>query len=263
MKTLSKVMIAIMAILMFAPSEAYAKKKEKKEKKPFTWVLPNPLSGNADVDGYLLSCDTLWTKIQAYSESMTTYTYKEDTLRNINGADYLMAHMENAKGEYLTRGAVAWQLVEAVTTGFEIVLDATNIGLQTATATMALPELGLKALSFGKYLKVGPKIIGMGGKEIKELATLRRTQLQSWKATKKDAVDAEVLDIWNEEQLKALAKCCFIKKLDTTTQRELTEEEKLAQEKLTGGLNITIEPEVLGQSLDDENAMDIDEMIEQ
>ena len=260
MKNLSKVLIAVLAILLIAPVEMNAAKK-KKEKKPFTWELPNPLSGNADIDEYLLACDTLWNDIQKYSESMTTYTYKEDTLRNVNGADYVMAHMENATGEYLTRGAVAWQLVEAVTTGAEIVLDATNIGLQTAVATMALPELGMKAFTFGKYLKAGPKIIAMGGKEIKELATIRRAQLQSWKATKKDAVDAKDLGVWNEEQLKSLAKCCFIKKLDTNTTRELTETEKLEQEKLIGGLNITVEPEVLGQTLDDENAMDIDDLI--
>ena len=266
MKNLTKLMIALLAILVVLPAGLGANtldKKKDKKKKPFKWELPATLSGNKDVDEYLLSCDTLWTRIQSYTENMTTYEYKEDTLWNINGSNYVVAHMENDKGEYLTRGAVNWQLVEAVTTGVNIVLDATNLGLQTALATASLPSLGLKAISFAKYIKAGPVIIGKGGKEIKELATLRRSQYQSWKALKKGAIDAETLGIWNEKQLADLKKCCFVKKLDITTSRELTDAEKAAQEKLTGSLDITVAPELEGQSLDkDMEDLDIDAMIE-
>lgn len=263
MKTLSKVMIALMAMLMMVPMGVTAQKKEKKkkEKKAYEWKMPEQLSGDATIDEYLLSCDTLWNKVQSYTENMTTYIYKVDTLWNVNGAHYIMAHMETTGGQYLTRSAANWQLVEAITTGAEIVLDATNIGLQTASATMSLPNLGLKALSYAKYVKAGPNIIAKAGKEIKELASFRRSQWQSWKAMKTDAVDASTLGLWNEEQLKALEKCCFIKKLDTTTARELTPEELAAQEQLTGGLNITVAPEVEGQTLDNEPD-DLDALME-
>jgi len=263
MKTLGRVMIAMMAILVMVPMGVSAQKKEKKkkEKKAYVWTMPEELSGDETIDGYLLSCDTLWNKVQVYTENMTTYIYKVDTLWNVNGADYVMAHMETADGQYLTKAAANWQLVEAVTTGANIVLDATNIGLQTANATMALPNLGLKALSYTKYVKAGPNIIAKAGKEIKELASFRRSQWQSWKAMKTDAIDASTLGLWNEEQLKSLEKCCFIKKLDTTTARELTPEELAAQEKLTGALNITVAPEEEGKTLDNEPD-DLDALME-
>ena len=263
MRTLSKVMIAVMAMLMMVPMGVSAQKKEKKkkEKKAYEWKMPEELSGDATVDAYLLACDTLWNKVQTYTENMTTYIYKVDTLWNVNGAHYVMAHMETSDGQYMTKSAANWQLVEAVMTGTNIVLDATNIGLQTANATMALPNLKLKALSYAKYVKAGPNIIAKATKEVKELASFRRSQWQSWKAMKTDAIDASTLGLWNEEQLKALEKCCFIKKLDTTTARELTPEELAAQEQLTGALNITVAPEEEGKTLDNEPD-DLDALME-
>lgn len=265
MKTLNKIVLTLLAILLIAPICVNAKddKKKKKEKKAYEWKMPEELSGNETIDTYLLTCDTLWTKVQSYAEGMTTYIYKTDTLRNVNGADYVMAHMENAEGQYLTKAATNWQFVEAITIGAEIVLDATNIGLQTASATMALPELGLKALSYGKYVKAGPKIIEKAGTEIKELATLRRVQYQGWKEMKTNAIDPATLNIWNEEQLENLKKCCFIKKLDTTTERELTAEEAAAQEALLGALTIEPAAEIEGQILDqDISDEELDKLLE-
>ena len=61
--------------------------------------------------------------------------------------------------------------------------------------------------------------------------------------------------------MKITELCCFIKKLDTTTARELTPEELAAQEQLTGALNITVAPEVEGQTLDNEPE-DLDALME-
>lgn len=262
MKTLSKVMVAMLAILILAPMNAEASKKEKKkkEKKKYEWVMPE-LSGNADFDLYLLTCDTVWNDVQKVAESMNTYTFKTDTLRDVNGADYVMAHMEDASGAYLTRGAVTWQLVNAIMQGTNIVLDIANIGVLTASATTALPDMGLQALSYGKYLKSGPKVIELCGAEIKQITAVRRQQYQQWKAMKEGAIDPATLGIWNEEQLKSLSKCCFITKLDKSVGRELTPEEVAAQEALMGGLNIAVAPEVEGETLDAEPE-DLDALME-
>lgn len=261
MKTLKKVMLAMLAVMMMVPMSAEASsQKKKKEKKKFEWVMPE-LTGNESFDQYLLSCDTIWNRTKVVAENMHTYTFKTDTLRGINGSDYVMAHMEDASGAYLTRGAVTWQLIEAIKEGAGIVLDIANIGVLTAAATTALPGLGVKALSYGKYLKSGPKIIQGCGSEIKEIAAVRRQQYQQWKSMKEGAIDASTLGIWNEEQLESLSKCCFITKLDTTTSRELTPEEVAAQEALMGGLNISVAPEVLGQTLDAEPE-DLDALME-
>ena len=252
-------MIAMLAIAMLLPMSAEAAKKEKNKKK-MEWVMPE-LTGNAEFDNYLLSCDTIWNETQTIAENMNTYTFKTDTLRGVNGADYVIAHMENAEGAYLTRDAVTWQFFTALAKGGAIVLDIANVAVLTTSASLALPNLGVKALTYGKYLKSGPKVIKVCGEEIKEIMAVRRQQYQQWKAMKEGALDASTLGIWNEEQLKSLEKCCFITKLDTTTSRELTPEEIAAQEALMGNLNIAVAPEIEGQTLD-EVPEDIDAQID-
>ncbi len=251
MKKLTKIVIALLAILMVAPMGVEAAKKDKKkgEKKKYEWQMPDQLSGNAIVDEYLLSCDTLWNEIQKYNEDMTTYIFKTDTFA-VNGEIYVMSHMENAEGQYLTRGAANWQLFEAVTIGVEIVADGVLIGLQTANATLELPNLGLGALSYAKYVKAGPNIIALAGKEIKELANIRRAQWQQWKSMKDEAIDASTLGIWTPEQVELLQKSCFIKKYEGDTALISDEVAKQKAEQLIAQ-EITLAPEDEAQKLEE------------
>lgn len=245
---MTKVLVALLAILVMAPMAVEAK-KEKKAKKKYEWKMPEQLSGNETIDSYLLSCDTLWNDIQKYNENMTTYIFKTDTF-SVNGDLYVMSHMENASGEYLTRAAANWQLVEAVTLGIGIVADGVSIGAQTVSATAALPELGLGALSYAKYVKAGPNIIALAGKEIKELAALRRSQWQQWKSMKDGALDASSLGIWTEEQAKTYEKCCFIKKYEGDTAL-ISEEVAKARAEQLAAQELTIAPEDEAQKLEE------------
>jgi hypothetical protein len=65
----------------------------------------------------------------------------------------------------------------------------TLMATYTASATSALPSLGMKALSYGKYLKAGPKMIDYGMKEIKEITTKARSQAKDIKKLKKGVTD--------------------------------------------------------------------------
>lgn len=144
-QNLLKFALLFICMLVAVPS-VYAKdKKEKKEKKEFEWTWDRTLSGNESMDGYLLAVDSIWYKMQDLKSMVETYTYKEDTIC-VNGKYYLAAHMEDAEGQYVTRGTVNWQLFNTIMLSTNIVLDATNVGLQTATASLALPSLGLKSL---------------------------------------------------------------------------------------------------------------------
>lgn len=216
---------ALMGACILLPSNVQAQKK-KKEKKAYEWKWDGELSGNETVDGYLLSCDTLWTEIQSYRKDIDQFDYVEDTL-TIHDKTYLVVHLENKEGQIFTTGTANWQLFQSVMSGLNIVLSSTQIGLQTASATLSLPQLGLKALSFGKYVKAGPNIIGIGMKEIKGIVEQRRYQWGQWKQAKEGAVDAETID-WASLGLSAempvdkLKKCFFIK--EVTPQAENYEE---------------------------------------
>lgn len=216
MRNLKCFMLCLLAALLVMPASVNGqekKKKKKKQKKEFVWDWDKKKSGNEDVDSYLMACDSLWTKMSQYQESITAYEMKEDTL-DWGGNEYLVMHMETADGKLLTKGATNWQLVESVSTGMMIVANSVQIGAQTTSATLALPKLGLNAFSYGKYVKAGPLIIAKAGKEIKEIVLLRKEQMSKWKAMKEAAIDPRTLNLpMDEETMKKFEKCYFIREI--------------------------------------------------
>ena len=190
-----------------------------------------------------------------------TYTYKEDTIC-VNGKYYLAAHMEDAEGQYVTRGTVNWQFFNTIMLSTNIVLDATNVGLQTANASLALPSLGLKSLSYAKYLKAGPKVLGLATTGVKDVWKKTKAQSKRWSDMKKASVDAESLS-WtlNDQQKAVFNKCIYIIEIkdvdeEYTTIKEIfsnkTEEQiKEEQEKYLKELaSATVLPEDEKKSLD-------------
>lgn len=274
MKKITFILVALLAILMVVPTTVYAqkKKKEKKEKKKFEWVMPKT-SGNKNFDDYLYACDSLWTKMGLYQENITSYQLKEDTIKGADSKIYILSHMENAGGELMTKGAANWQLAESVLAGVSILTNSMQITAQTASATTALPSLGLKAFSYGKYVKAGPLIVGKAGKEIKELVLKRKEQMKKWKDMKNKNVDPSSLGLTlNDNVLSNLQKSYFIKEFkpeDTgydetvTLWANKTDEEIMANvnDIITGIDAKTVLPEEAGKTLDEVQDMDDEELL--
>ena len=186
--------------------------KEKK-KKEIKWDWDGTRSGNATIDNYLVTIDKTYKEIQQYKETMDNYRMAGDTI-SINGKYYAVAYMLNAQNEMVTRGQVNWQCANAVADGLNIVLDITNAQLLTADAVLELPELGLKAFSFGKYVKGGAVIFTQGIKEIKAVRGQWVANSKKWKALKNGAIeDPASLNYFDEAALKKLNKCCYIKEI--------------------------------------------------
>ena len=188
MKTLGKIASLLVIFVMLAPCGILAgEKREKKEKKKkeYVWKLPK-LTKNEDFDKYLLTCDTLNTKIQVYNDSIVYYKVvqtdtgeKDDTGKAL----YQYAVVDD-KGNARNTGKVILQYADLILTGTNIVLDCANLSLLTVSATAALPSLGLGAFSYGKYIKAGPVIVGKGAKEIKEIIASSKTQAKAIRALK-------------------------------------------------------------------------------
>lgn len=203
-------MLAVIASMSF--QAVAAKKKEKKEKEPYVWDWDGTRTGNADFDSYLIEVTKIWNEIEEYERSYGSYSYKTDTLV-INNEYYLLAYMVDANNNLVSRSQVNWQIANSVLASTNIVLDATNASLMTATATLALPSLGLNALVFGKYIKGGPMVIGKGMKEIGAIAKANKANSRTWKAMKKAAIDPATLGVFSEATLEKMKRTCYIKKV--------------------------------------------------
>ena len=210
---MKKILFMTLAMLTLGSVMTVTAAPKDKKKKEIKWDWDGTRSGNATIDNYLVAIDNTYKKIQTYKETMDSYQMKGDTI-NINGKYYAVAYMLNAEGEMVTRGQVNWQCASAVADGMNIVLDITNAQLLTVDATLALPGLGLKAISFGKYVKGGAAVFTQGIKEIKAIRGTWVANSKKWKALKNGAIqDPASLNYFDEAALKNLNKCCYIKEI--------------------------------------------------
>ncbi len=193
MRQVLKFSLLAIALVLCVPVFADKKEKKKKEKKPYEWVMPE-LTGNESFDKYLLTCDTMFSRVKSYKEGITFYEVKKIQIMDANGA-VMTDENGNPKEVYAVvdenntiRGAgqALAQYLQMTLAGTNLVLDMANVTLLTATATTALPSLGLGAISYGKYVKAGPKLITMASSEIKGIVKDCRAQARSIKAYKKN-----------------------------------------------------------------------------
>ncbi len=204
MKRFINFMFLLMAIAIVAPTavQAQKKKKEKKPKKEFVWEMPE-LTKNAEFDEYLLSCDTLNTRIREYCDGIVFYEVKKIQETDENG-NVLKDENGNPKEIYAVvdsanhiRGSkeAIFQYANMILSGTNIILDMANIALLTTSATTALPSLGMKSFSYAKYLKAGPNIVKLGTQEIKEIVTKCREQSKDIRAYKNSFTESgELID---------------------------------------------------------------------
>lgn len=227
-------MIALALLTLGSQMEVAAEKKEKKakEKKALKWEWDGKtLSGNETIDTYIKTIDTLYNKVQSYAKNMSQYEMVTRIVEDkTTGKKYEMAYMLDDQGNLVTRGTVNWQCVEAVMQGTNIVLDMTNAGLMSANAALTLPQLGLNALKFGKYVKGGPAVISAGVKAIKDVRAVWLSNSRTWKDMKVDAVaDVKSLNLegMTDELAEKLNKCIYIREVkessETTNQSTTVE----------------------------------------
>jgi hypothetical protein len=195
MKKIILLLVSVLALGMIAPVSAKVvtekkekKEKKKKEKKPYVWTMP-PLTGNKDFDDYLKLCDDLNNKIVAYAEDITFYDVAEIHVIDESGEKDITYQVVDSAGNLRSSNLAFQQNMELVMSYPLIALDITNLTLASTSASLALPELGLNSLAYGKYMKAGPILIGRGGKEMKEIYKRARNQAKQIKALKEGKID--------------------------------------------------------------------------
>ena len=125
--------------------------------------------------------------------------------------------------------------------GLSIVLAMTNAGLQSANAALALPQLGLNALKFGKYIKGGPAVISQGLTTVKTIRGKWISNLKDWRKMKAGALsenELRSLGYFDDASIKKVMKCIYVTEIKPgepeyqevqTVMKNKTEEEKKAE----------------------------------
>jgi hypothetical protein len=184
---MKKIILLMACLFAFTASMEVmaAKKKEKKEKKTYEWVMPE-LTEVKEIDDYLLKCDTLYNRIRSYSDSVTFYHVVKVATIDALGDTIYDLKIQDQEGNFRGTALAAMQYTDLIKSGTQLVGDLAIISLMTASATASLPQLGaLKAISYGKYIKAGPKLVSMGTSEMKEIMDSINTQRKQIRAVRK------------------------------------------------------------------------------
>lgn len=189
MKNYFTVILCAITIGMFFSQPALAGTKGKKEKKPYVWEMPK-LTGNQEFDDYLRKCDTLNTKIRSYCDAITFYQVRPISItENGKEIDREWCMVDTVTNTLRSSNMAFAQNMDLILAYPAIAIEMASMGVYTAAATAALPSLGLKSLSYGKYLKAGPNIIAAGGKEMKKIYKTARAQAKQIKDLKAGKID--------------------------------------------------------------------------
>lgn len=239
MKNFIKISVCVLALAVAMPAMAQKKKggdKDKKEKKEIVWPggTKPAATGNASIDKYINTCDTMINKLKYIGESVTFYHVATIRVTNADGTVTEKRAVVDENGTIRSKNLALKQTLELIKTCTELTVSSANLALLTATYTTSLPSLGLSAIKYGKYVKIGGQLTGRCTTEMVDLMKRLRQQGKEIRAFKKSFSEAGELsdpsmDISNIDGIDFSATP-VVEKSNEDFERELAEAAQVDQD---------------------------------
>ncbi len=175
-------LVIFFALIIAIPVSAAKKEKKKKAKKEIEWVMPE-LTGNEVFDDFLKQCDSLYLRMQNFEKEVPFYEVRK--IKDITTGDSCYAVVDSL-GNIRSSSKAFEQYLSASLTATTLVADFAIITMSTASATLELPALGLKALSYGKYIKTGGELAIQCPVKLKEMIERFNVQRKAIRAYKQN-----------------------------------------------------------------------------
>ena len=239
MKNFIKISVCILALAVAMPAMAQKKKggdKDKKEKKEIVWPggTKPAATGNASIDKYINTCDTMINKLKYIGESVTFYHVATIRVTNADGTVTEKRAVVDENGTIRSKNLALKQTLELIKTCTELTVSSANLALLTATYTTSLPSLGPIGFKYGKYVKIGGQLTGRCTTEMVDLLKRLRQQGKEIRAFKKSFSEAGELsdpsmDISNIDGIDFSATP-VVEKSNEDFERELAEAAQVDQD---------------------------------
>lgn len=165
--------------------------KKGKEKEAFDWekVRPKKLSGDKDMDLYILTCDTMWNRIQTYRDSISFFRLDTIWATDKDGVLCKVVKIQDQNGNPRNFSESLKQGMDITFTGTNILLDVARITLLNTTATLSLAGNPLLAFGYTKCLKGGLNINKLAYKEVKHIVNATKKQIAQTKSMRKSQME--------------------------------------------------------------------------
>ena len=160
------------------------KKKDKQEKKEeiVAWEMPKR-SGNKYIDDYLKDCDAVWKATKEYEKRKgTPYSLSTTYLQGDEGTVYKAVSFVDSRGQRLSINALIAENEKTISEGKSAKSSMSLMGLEKANASLALPELGLDAITYGKIIGQANKMVSQCEKSVDEVIAEKTAQNDALRA---------------------------------------------------------------------------------
>ena len=153
-------------------------KQEKQEKKEeiVAWEMPKR-SGNKYIDDYLKDCDAVWKATKEYEKRKgTPYSLSTTYLQGDEGTVYKAVSFVDSRGQRLSINALIAENEKTISEGKSAKSSMSLMGLEKANASLALPELGFDAITYGKIIGQANKMVSQCEKSVDEVIAEKTAQ---------------------------------------------------------------------------------------
>ena len=159
-------------------------KQEKQEKKEeiVAWEMPKR-SGNKYIDDYLKDCDAVWKATKEYEKRKgTPYSLSTTYLQGDEGKVYKAVSFVDSRGQRLSINALIAENEKTISEGKSAKSSMSLMGLEKANASLALPELGFDAITYGKIIGQANKMVSQCEKSVDEVIAEKTAQNDALRA---------------------------------------------------------------------------------
>ena len=170
------------------PTKKQKKEKQKKEEEAIVWEMPK-LSRNKYIDDYLKNCDAIWKATKNY-EKRTGVSYSLSTtyLQGDEGEYYKAVSFVDDRGNRLSINTIIAENEKIIADGKSVKSPMSLMGLEMANATLALPELGLDAIAYGRIIGQADKMVSQCGKSVDQVIAEKTAQNEALRALQSKAL---------------------------------------------------------------------------
>lgn len=156
------------------------------QKKTIDWKggkMPE-LTNVKEINDYLLTCDTIINNLKALDKNLVWYKVQKVQVTENDGTVSETYHIVDQYGNFRGKSEALKQTLDVISVCVILPLKAANIGLQTPLYTTALPQLGLGAIKYAKYTKLGPQLSARCTTDVVEVLSKLRKQGKAIRALK-------------------------------------------------------------------------------
>jgi hypothetical protein len=170
------------------PKKKQKKEKQNKKEEAIVWEMPK-LSRNKYIDDYLKNCDAIWKATKNY-EKRTGVSYSLSTtyLQGDEGEYYKAVSFVDDRGNRLSINTIIAENEKIIADGKSVKSPMSLMGLEMANATLALPELGLDAIAYGRIIGQADKMVSQCEKSVNQVIAEKTAQNEALRALQSKAL---------------------------------------------------------------------------